>query len=722
MKKITRKHGVALLAIALANFNLSAQDGGGATSELNPLNVIGSKGETPTLSSGLKSSLAANKTPQGFSIMSSEQIKLQGLKSVGDVIDYTPGVNNSQGEGHRDAAVIRGVRTTQDFYRDGIRDDVQYYRPLYNIEQVEVIRGPNALVSGFGGAYGFINRVSKKGVVGESFNSFSASVDTFGETIYQMDNNIELSDNTALRINMYGDNLENHRDYYYGDSFGVNPTLRMNLGDGSTLDLSYEYINQERFIDRGIPTGLDGRPVESLKDYVFADPVENFSNHEANFFKAIYEHEVADGLTGKLAFSHSDQDKLYKNVYVSGYFNSASQGFTTAALPIELDGYVDTTQRNSTIFSYSIEGEFETGSMVHNVFAALEYTSTENNNDRYHADFDPSAADADWADEAIFALSRTMLNGGFGTGQHENNLGTDAMLSNNYTTRRSDLTEGDLSVFSLTLQDEISFNDRLDLIIGARLDNMEYDVNSFDRSNVVTPLTDSDDTISPRIGVIYDLTEQATIYASYSESFSPVGGDQYASFEVGGKDVDPNSFENTEFGFRYDLLNGLTLSASYFIIDSSVADEFPANSGLYEFYDSETTGFEVQLQGSLTDNWFISAGYASLDAEDPDGNRVREAPENMLSVWNNYNVTDRLAVNLGIVHQDDSQIGSGTSPILPAYTRVDVGATMLVTDNTSIQFNVENVTDELYFPHSHSTHQASVGAPVHATFGITSSF
>ena len=152
-----------------------------------------------------------------------------------------------------------------------------------------------------------------------------------------------------------------------------------------------------------------------------------------------------------------------------------------------------------------------------------------------------------------------------------------------------------------------------------------------------------------------------------------------------------------------------------------MADD-PNDDGLYEFYHSETTGFEVQLQGSLTDNWFISAGYASLDAEDPDGDRVREAPENMLSVWNNYTVTDRFAVNLGVVYQDDSQIGSGTTPILPAYTRVDVGATMLVTDNTTIQLNVENVTDELYFPHSHSTHQASVGAPVHATFGITSSF
>ena len=143
--------------------------------------------------------------------MNAEQIKAQGLKSVGDIIDYTPGVNNSQGEGHRDAAVIRGVRTTQDFYRDGVRDDVQYYRPLYNIEQVEVIRGSDALLSGFGGGYGLINRVSKKGKIAENFTVVDGSIDTFGETNIQLDKNFNLNDSTAFRVNLFLENLENHR-------------------------------------------------------------------------------------------------------------------------------------------------------------------------------------------------------------------------------------------------------------------------------------------------------------------------------------------------------------------------------------------------------------------------------------------------------------------------------------------------------------------------------
>jgi catecholate siderophore receptor len=695
-------------------------------SELSPMSVVESNSNTPTLSSGMKTSMPTRDIPQSLSIITSEQIKAQGLKSIGDVIDYTAGVNTSQGEGHRDAAVIRGVRTTQDFYRDGIRDDVQYYRPLYNIDQVEVLRGPNALLSGFGGAYGIINRASKKGVIGESFNTVSGSIDTFGETNVQLDSNYEIAEDKAFRINMFGENLENHRDYYYGDSFGVNPTMKYLLGDGSILDLSYEYLNQERFIDRGIPTGNNFMPIESLKDYVFADPSQNFSTHEAHIFKAVYEHELSDSLTGRFVASHSDHDKLYQNVYVSGYFNSPVAGDSTSALPIELDGYIDTTQRSTTVLNYSVKGEYETGGIVHNIIAGIEYIDTSNDNDRYNSDWNSTAAGGA-EDEAIFALSRQTLNNGFGTGAITP-LTTAGPISNNYTSDRKDKTLGDLSVFSIYVRDEIALTDKLDLILGLRYDHMEYDVDSYSSSDVITSLTDSDDTLSPRAGLIFDLTQEASLYASFSETFTQIAGDQYASLKSWHNTLDPNTFENTEVGLRYTLPNGLNFGVSAFKIDSKMAEEFPANSGTYVHLESETTGFEFELSGSLTEKWFISAGYTNLDAENVNGDRLRESPENMFSIWNKYLISDRLALNMGIIYQDESLMrqpksdGTTYNQKLPDYTRLDVGATYALTDNTRLQVNIENLTDEVYFPNSHSTHQASVGAPVNATFGITSSF
>ena len=703
MKKITRKHGVAFLAFALASFNLTAQEGDGeATTELNPLNVISSQEEKPALT-GFKTSGALKDIPKSISLVTDDQIKAQGLKSVGEIIDYTPGVNNSQGEGHRDAAVIRGVRTTQDFYRDGIRDDVQYYRPLYNIEQVEIIRGPDALLSGFGGGYGLINRVSKKAKTGEDFTVLGGSVDTFGEINAQLDKNMQLNDNTALRVNIFGENLENHRDFYYGDGFGLNPTLKYDLGDGSTLDISYEYLDQERFIDRGIPTGADNKPVKALKDIVFGDPTENFSTHEAHILRAIFEHQATDNLKGKLSASHSDHDKMYKNFYASAY--DAANNTAT------LDGYIDTTKRSTSIISYDLSGEFETGSIIHRISVGAEYLDTDNDNDRYHANWLPDF-NSD-GDTEVFTIQRPIrLSGNVG-------VNSDGNTTVNYyagaNRLRADETFADIKVVSFYLNDEITLTESFDLILGARFDNMDIGVSG------TTNGSDEDDTISPRVGLIFDLTEQASVYASYSETFAPKAGDQYAKVSANDDKLDPDTFENLEFGVRYDLPMGISLSAAYFEVEAN-KPEYDTVSMTSSMVKSDISGFELQLIGSLTEQWFLSAGYTNLDAKANGGNPLREAPENMFSIWNNYSVSDRLALNLGVIYQDESVIKTGSSAILPEYVRVDVGANYALTESTTVGLNIENLTDELYFPHAHSTHQASVGAPINAMLSITSSF
>jgi catecholate siderophore receptor len=692
--------------------------------ELTPLSVVDSKSEQLRLSSGMKSSLDAMDSPKSITIMTNDQIQAQGLKSIGDIIDFTPGVINSQGEGHRDAMVIRGKRTTQDFFRDGVRDDVQYYRPLYNVEQVEILRGSDALTSGFGGAHGMVNRVSKKGVIGESFSVVKGSVDTFGETVFQLDNNYELGEDKALRVNMFGDNLENHRDFYYGNSFGVNPSMKINMGDGSTLDISYEYLNQERFIDRGIPTGSDATlanyltPIESLKDYVFADSTENFSTHEAHIFRAVFEHDLTEALTGRFSASYSDHEKLYQCLYASAYDQTLEQA--------TLQGYVDTTKRDTGIFSYELSGEFETGNVMHNVLAGIEYTSMDNNNDRFYADWtDQRGTDTALAygskgySKATFDLSRQMVS------NHSGTLPDGNQTSNNYNTAPYDKYFGDMTVFSVYLQDEVELTDALDLILSVRLDDMSYDVD-YARADQTSAddRSDSDETFSPKVGLIYDLTEQASLYAVYSETFQQMAGDQYANIkQTWSKDVDPITHETTEFGLKYDLPSGISLSAAYFEIQSNTPNQI--STGVYGMSESEVSGFELQLVGTISDNWFVSAGYTSLDADDTSGNPIQEAPDSSFSIWNNYLVSDRLAVNFGIIYQDSSIIDNDDGdpkPYLPDYTRIDVGAAYALTDNTRLQVQVENLTDELYFPSSHDTHQATVGAPINATFSITSSF
>ena len=200
--------------------------------------------------------------PQSLSIVTSEQILRRGFTSVSDIIEYLPGVSMSQGEGHRDAVVFRGVRSTADFFIDGVRDDVQYYRPLYNLEQLEVLRGPNALLFGRGGTGGILNRVTKKAEIGSNFSQITGYADSFGAGGLQGDVNVGLTDSVAFRLNAMAEGLDNHRDHFDGERIGVNPTARVSFNESTRLDLSYEYVDHERFIDRGIPTGSNGDPVE----------------------------------------------------------------------------------------------------------------------------------------------------------------------------------------------------------------------------------------------------------------------------------------------------------------------------------------------------------------------------------------------------------------------------------------------------------------------------
>ena len=131
----------------------------------------------------LKTPVPVLDVPQTVSIVTDDDIRKQGFRQIGDIVRYTPGVNTSQGEGHRDAVVFRGVRSTADFFQDGTRDDVQYYRSLYNVEQVEILRGPNALLFGRGGTGGVINRVTKKAVIGEQFGSIDFGLDDLEQMI-----------------------------------------------------------------------------------------------------------------------------------------------------------------------------------------------------------------------------------------------------------------------------------------------------------------------------------------------------------------------------------------------------------------------------------------------------------------------------------------------------------------------------------------------------------
>ena len=649
--------------------------------------------------------------PQSLSIMTSDQITQQGFTSIGDIINYTPGVNTSQGEGHRDAVVFRGVRSTADFFIDGVRDDVQYYRPLYNLEQVEILRGPNALLFGRGGTGGILNRVTKKGVFEESFTNYQANVDSFGEFGVQLDTNVAIGDTAAVRLNAMYEDLANDRDFYDGERIGLNPKLRFQVGDSSVYDISYEYIDHERFIDRGIPTGANGLPIESLRDRVFADPELNINTLEAHILRTTVQHEFANNVKGNISAVYKDFDKFYQNFYPSA--------FDPAANIVTLDGYVDTTQRQSFTLAGNFVGEFETGSLGHRFIVGAEYIDTDNNNDRFNSFFDQSADDTEHflADETFSLVNGVGINA-------DGNTST-----NDFSADLNDDTEAAVQTYSIYIQDEIELSENWDLIVGARFDKFDIEVfdtkafnerivNGEDITRADETRDNSDDQISPRLGLVFKPQENVSIYTSYSETFLPQSGEQYAN--LGSRGLDPDEFTNVELGLKWDFTDGLSFTASIFEIQQDAIEE----DGLGGAFTvtSETKGFEAQVIGNVTEQWTLSAGYSFLDGELPNGNTPREVPEHMFSIWNKYQVTEKFGLGLGLTYQDDSFINNGNTATLPSYTRIDAAAFYTVSENLRIQLNVENLTDELYFPNAHSTHQATVGAPINAMLTVVGRF
>ena len=644
----------------------------------------------------LKTPVPIIDVPQTLSIVTDEDIRKQGFRELGDIVRYTPGVNTSQGEGHRDSIVFRGVRSTADFYLDGVRDDVQYYRSLYNLEKVEILRGPNALLFGRGGTGGIINRVTKKAVLGDAFGSFDMGADTFGAFDFAVDYNVQTGENSALRINFHSDTLENHRDYYDGDRYGFNPTLRVQLSPQTILDLSYEHADHERFIDRGVPT-LNGEPVEAFEEIVFGDTDTNLTTLRADIYRANISHEFSDTQKGNFVIQYSDFAKMYKNYYASGY--SGGNTFTA-------DGYKDPTERTNLIISGNVVNEFQTGSVKHTLLVGAEIIDTENENFRYNTFFITTEDDNE-----VFNINRPI------------NFGVNAAGVRTYNDFTADLkskTASDIEVTSFYIQDQIDVSDNLKIMLGGRFDSFDITVRDIKNG---TSETREDEEVSPRAGLIFKPQENLSLYVSYSESFLPRSGEQFKSLSSSSARLDPDVFESTEIGVKWDIRDNLSFTVSYFDSEQTQAVRDSDTGENSEIVGLQVDGIELELKGQVSDKLYLALGYSDLDGETGKGGEPREIPEQTASLWATYQVNDNFGLGFGITHQGESNIKNDKPGlILPDYTRVDFAAYYDISEDLSLQLNVENITDELYFPHSHSTHQASVGEPLNARFSLRRKF
>jgi catecholate siderophore receptor len=636
----------------------------------------------------LKTPVAVLNVPQTVSIITDEDIRKQGFRQIGDIIRYTPGVNTSQGEGHRDSIVFRGNRSTADFFQDGVRDDVQYYRSLYNVEQVEILRGPNALLFGRGGTGGALNRVTKKAVIGDTFGAIDFGLDDFGANDIALDYNATSSLNSAFRLMIHSDVLENHRDFYYGDRLGINPTIAIQVSDRTTLDLSYEYADHERYIDRGIPTE-NGKPVERFSKITFGDStLGNLTSLEADIFRAILSTNFSNTTKGNLAIVSSKFKKIYQNYYASGY--------TAGESVVTIDGYNDPTERENTILSANLINELEIGSITHTLLFGLEMIDTINKNKRYDTYWSTNKSDKE-----TFKITRPMSflvnSAGIAT-------------NNDFTADLNSQTQSDIEVTSIFFQDQIDVTKKLKLLIGGRHDIFDITVKDLKNDSAQSRV---DKEFSPRAGIIYKPIDNVSLYYSYSESFLPRSGEQFKSLSATSATLDPDIFESSEIGIKMEVSDHLSFTAAYFDSTQLRAARDSISGETSEIIGLQVNGLEFEVKGEINNRMSIVFGYTSLDGKTSKGGEPREIPDHTLSLFTTYKVSEKFGWGLGFIQQGESNIVNDKSDLfLPEFTRVDLGAYYQITDGLNIQLNIENLTDELYFPHSHSTHQVSVGEPL----------
>ena len=279
----------------------------------------------------------------------------------------------------------------------------------------------------------------------------------------------------------------------------------------------------------------------------------------------------------------------------------------------------------------------------------------------------------------------------------------------------------------------------MDVVIGLRYD--QFDIRELDIGNGNEVATSSDSEFSPRLGIIYKPLEKISLYASYSETFLPRSGEQFAN--IGDTDIndDPFSadeFQNIEIGAKWDINPKLSLTAALFENEQTQLDTDLVNDSsgaTLTTVETEVSGFEFQVNGRITDAWSVSANYSYLDGEfgslDPEiaGRAPREIPENTLSVWNSFTVNPKFGLGLGAIYQDESftsNPGADTPDsdrvILPSYVRVDASAFYNFSDKLKVQLNIENLLDKEYFPNAHTDNNITVGAPINATLSLNGQF
>jgi catecholate siderophore receptor len=643
--------------------------------------------------------------PQSLNVITRAQIQDQAFQSLTDYTRYVPGVAVHQGEGNRDELVIRGVDSSANFFVNGFRDDVQYFRDLYNTQSLEILKGPSALIFGRGAGGGLVNRTLKE-ADWTTVRQVIMQTGSWSNRRVAADLGQGINENVAMRFNTFYEQSDTFRDYGHLERYGINPTAAFKLNDDTKLKLSYEFFHDERLADRGNPSQANtttapgstrfnpALPFVSNIATFFGSPNYNGTYANVHTLMGSLDHDFGNGLTVKNSTLYASYLRGYRNIYPG---NGTLLGAVNPAQTVmNLAAYENATNRNNLFNQTDFTYKGYTGPIRHTLMFGTEFGYQVGFANR-NTGFFPGNGGANTITVNPFFPTF------FGPVAF-NHIATDAS------------SRSHLNVESAYVQDQIDVTRWLQVLAGVRYDR--FDFTALDQNTNITR-SRVDEKVSPRGAIIVKPIETVSVYGAYSVSYLPASGDQFTALNVGTVILEPQKFENKEVGVKWNINPKLLFSAAvYELIRTNVPLADPSGSGL--FFPSgahKIRGFEASLNGYVTPEWQSQLGYAYTDARITSatsptivpGNVVQLVPLHQFSWWNKYQFDPVWAAAVGVIYFSDTFAASDNIVKLPSWWRFDAAVYAKLNETWKFQVNIENIFDTLYWASADGNNNLSPG-------------
>ncbi len=697
----------------------STSNAGGDDAETLPtLNVQGTQGSgynitTPSLGK-LTSSLV--NTPQTMIEVSKQLLQDQNATTMRDALRNVPGVSLAAGEGGQqgDNLSIRGFNAQDDFYLDGMLDFGSYYRDPFNLEQLEVLEGPNSVLFGRGSTGGVVNQVSKQPqLTPVSEAEVSLGTDGLYRVTADLGRPIEGVPNAAFRLNvMANTNGVPGRDAAHNRRLGVAPELAFGIGTPTRLTIDYYHLQSNDTPDYGIPW-INGSPAPVAHDTFYGYPDKDYFRTNVNIATIKFEHDFSDNFTVTNQFRYGNYQRALRVVEPQILAQGAGTDVLNPSIPLSsvvVSRSAISLKSTETLLDDQFYGTWSFGSgFVHNTLVGGAEVSRQGS--------DPTRYSYTKTTTSLF------------------NPAPIPFTLSPLTTTVTKTVVNDVAPFAV---DTLSLGRYVDLIGGWRWDSYSSKFRAI--SPTVSTIDRDDDLPSWRGAIVVKPTDNGSIYFDYGTSFDPSA--EGLSLSVATASVAPESTTIYELGTKWNLLhNALSLTGSVYQLEmANVRESNPADpttdilAGNYRI-----RGYQVSISGNVTPRWNVFGGFDYNDGivvSSPNklevGHAPANAPKDMLSVFTTY----QLPMPAGL---HDLQIGGGanwvssraasSAPLAgatfieraPGYVTAQLMAKYPINKHLNAQVNIQNVTNTYYYDELHPYH-VILGPSRSATFELAASF